>query len=351
MAPLLLSTLTSSSRGQQPLLLVQSSTAQSCLPVVQYVVRQADSNPIAGSILLFCLLYAPSAFVKDTPENVRVFDWTHNVPGYAEDALDVKEEMLRTVRDAPPGPLTAVIDSVDTLLSDLGSLARTERFLSELLSAIRARPSPSRLVLHVVAPSRIIPALMHTRLSPILLHIIAHPTALILHLATAYLTMPPPLSPPEKFWSVFLPIAERHYESEKLVFGPGGEGSGGREFVVEVLVRGADGPGRRRGVERVLEGWSGIPACGSPCELSQLESLKGLWTRKVVEESGPDPTKNLSFNLNLTIEQQQSRAQVPLPYAHEGKQARTSAAPAAILYDPDSADDIDDDDPDEDLDI
>lgn len=28
-----------------------------------------------------------------------------------------------------------------------------------------------------------------------------------------------------------------------------------------------------------------------------------------------------------------------------------SAAPAAILYDPDSADDIDDDDPDEDLDI
>jgi elongator complex protein 5 len=38
---------------------------------------------------------------------------------------------------------------------------------------------------------------------------------------------------------------------------------------------------------------------------------------------------------------------VPLPYAH--KDAAQSSG--AILYDPDSADDIDDDDPDEDLDI
>jgi elongator complex protein 5 len=55
---------------------------------------------------------------------------------------------------------------------------------------------------------------------------------------------------------------------------------------------------------------------------------------------------------------------VPLPYAHKGiRLDQTSDATAwftsqdgslssgAILYDPDSADDIDDDDPDEDLDI
>lgn len=76
----------------------------------------------------------------------------------------------------------------------------------------------------------------------------------------------------------------------------------------------------------------------------------------------------MTFNLNLTPEQQQSRAQVPLPYAHEGAFPHgpwfinvltvlyfpgkvEQSAPAAILYDPDSADDIDDDDPDEDLDI
>lgn len=82
-----------------------------------------------------------------------------------------------------------------------------------------------------------------------------------------------------------------------------------------------------------------------------------------------DPTQNLTFNLNLTPEQQRSRAQVPLPYVHEGgwqdfvrrhdgltdfrlgKAVEKTQAPAAILYDPDSADDLDDDDPDEDLDI
>jgi len=59
---------------------------------------------------------------------------------------------------------------------------------------------------------------------------------------------------------------------------------------------------------------------------------------------------------------------VPLPYAHEGqlslllflsanhvererKGKSIINVPGAIFYDPDSADDIDDDDPDEDLDI
>jgi elongator complex protein 5 len=74
--------------------------------------------------------------------------------------------------------------------------------------------------------------------------------------------------------------------------------------------------------------------------------------------------------LSLTPEQRKSRAKVPLPYAHKGmcldqKNRQlwltwsllgdfVKDAPqlsGAILYDPDSADDIDDDDPDEDLDI
>lgn len=173
------------------------------------------------------------------------------------------------------------------------------------------------------------------------------------------------------------------------MFGPGGEGSGSQECAVEVLVRGgADGAGRRRGVERVLEGWPF--AAGGACELRELESLKSLWAKRPVFEvslgsilpiyigsgsvfgaqtqGAPDPTQNLSFNLNLTPEQQRSRAQVPLPYAHEGmvqvvtwpnvadvkssgKPVGQTHTPAAILYDPDSADDLDDDDPDEDLDI
>ena len=91
------------------------------------------------------------------------------------------------------------------------------------------------------------------------------------------------------------------------------------------------------------------------------------WPLSSSAQSAPDPTQNLPFNLSLTSSQQESRASVPLPYAHEGIfsliRARIvlimsfpgtpvpSNRPGAIFYDPDSADDIDDDDPDEDLDI
>ncbi|RDX55938.1 hypothetical protein OH76DRAFT_1396285 [Lentinus brumalis] len=359
--PLLLSsTLAQTSRNQHCLLL-QSSTAQSCLPVLRAIVKRA-SERTRESTILFCFLYPPSSFLDPSriqADHIRVVDRTANVPGY-DDAFEVekdwvaalKSQILDTVRSAPQGPLSVVIDSVDTLLSDVASLAETTQLLSEILGVVRSRGGSSRLVIHAVAPCPLISILTQTRFSPSLTHITAHPSALLTHLSSAYLTPPPPLSPPEKFWGVFIPIAERLYESEKLVFGQDGEGSGPQEFAVEVLVRGGtDGSGRRRGVERVLEGWS--PAGGGPCELRDLENLKTLWTKKPVFEAQAtaDPTQNLSFNLNLTPEQQRSRAQVPLPYAHEGKHTETAQTPAAILYDPDSADDLDDDDPDEDLDI
>ena len=37
-----------------------------------------------------------------------------------------------------------------------------------------------------------------------------------------------------------------------------------------------------------------------------------------MSKATPDPTQNVTFNLNLTPSQHVSRAQVPLPYAHEG---------------------------------
>ncbi|KAI0361682.1 hypothetical protein OH77DRAFT_1500963 [Trametes cingulata] len=359
--PSLLSSAIAQTPRNQHLLLLQSSAAQTCLPVLRAVVRSASERPRETTVI-FCLLYPPSSFLDSTrsqPGNVRIIDRTAHVPGYDEDLApdagagsNIRNAILDNLGSLPDGPLNVVVDSVDTLLSDIDSISETTRLLAELLSLVRARGSSSRLILHTLAPSPLIPILTQTRFSPSLTHLIAHPTALLTHLASAYLTPPPPLSAIEKFWGVFIPISERHYESEKLVFGAGGEGSGLQEFAVEVIVRGgADGSGRRRGVERVLEGWS--PAAGGPCELRELERLKALWSKKAVvqPQSGPDPTQNLSFNLNLTPEQQRSRAQVPLPYAHEGKCAEQTQAPAAILYDPDSADDLDDDDPDEDLDI
>ncbi|KAF5374975.1 hypothetical protein D9758_000231 [Tetrapyrgos nigripes] len=113
-----------------------------------------------------------------------------------------------------------------------------------------------------------------------------------------------------------------------------------------VIRGGSDVSGRRRATERRLEGWNIAQSVAVPLE--QLDSLKSLWKANTVIETAPDPTQNVSFNLQLTPSQQESRARVPLPYAHEGT---PQTQQGAILYDPDSADDIDDDDPDEDLDI
>lgn len=177
------------------------------------------------------------------------------------------------------------------------------------------------------------------------------------------------------------------HESEALVYGPGGSGtcSGGGpdlpEFVIELIVRGITVEGYKRGIERTIEAWNGT----SPGHIQKLDSLKSIWSRSksldevrclVLESTSSDQrfqksldtTQTASFNLKLTPSQEKSRAQVPLPYTHEGQiflvcnyrykcRIAGKAIPSvpstrgAIFYEPDSADDIDDDDPDEDLDI
>ncbi|KAF9326355.1 hypothetical protein BG006_010200 [Podila minutissima] len=63
------------------------------------------------------------------------------------------------------------------------------------------------------------------------------------------------------------------------------------------------------------------------------------------ESQTADPAANLSFNLNLTQEQRQAKNDTVLPYL------KTQESTGAIYYEPDAADDFDDDDPDEDLTI
>jgi len=122
------------------------------------------------------------------------------------------------------------------------------------------------------------------------------------------------------------------------VLGAGGVGvSDEREIVLQVVTRGRG----KNAAENELVGWTP----DGPCSPSEMDSLKGILEDKKGRQPrvfGGDVTS--SFNLDLTAEQRESRAKVPLPYAHKEKGG-------AIFYDPDSADDIDDDDPDEDLDI
>lgn len=344
----LLSSIISNPTGlkpHQPLIILQSSSAQTCYPILRNLIsnfRQATQT------LLFCFLHPPSNLTNvDEAPNITTFDFTGRIPGYDDLWCGPQDEILARVNSVPPGSLNVIIDSVDTLASDLGSAPKAYKFIRTLLGLVTTRSEPSILAFHL-QPSPLLELLTQTSLSPTLMHLTAHPPAIITHIASAYFTHPPPAGPAEKFWSVFIPFSERTHESERLVYGPEGNGTsagawvskGTREFVVEILIRG----GSKRGVERSVEGWKG----DVPCDLQALDSLTSIWTRRNAEETRPDPTQNVSFNLNLTPSQEKSRAQVPLPYAHEGNPATTAGA---ILYDPDSADDIDDDDPDEDLDI
>ncbi|KAK0233172.1 hypothetical protein IW262DRAFT_55888 [Armillaria fumosa] len=333
------------------LVILQSSVAQSSLPLFRKVIGPSPGKK-GQETLLFCFLHLPSSLINGDASGLTVYDRIASVPGYDDSWIDPKDFISNTVENCPSQQLHVVIDSVDTLLSDIGSVAESYTFLRGLLSKLSARSSLSRLTLHLQNTCPLLPLLVQTSFSSTLAQLIAHPPALLIHLAVEYLTPPPPASPEPKFWGVFLPVSERESDLERIIFGQDGEGSGSSgEFVVEVILRcGGNHSGRRKAVERVLEGWDVTRS--SPVELTSMESLKKVFGKTPVEEAAPDPTQNLSFNLNLTPSQQQARSQVPLPYAHEGKPLEMPAPTAgSILYDPDSADDIDDDDPDEDLDI
>ncbi len=140
------------------------------------------------------------------------------------------------------------------------------------------------MTLHLQNTCPLLPLLVQTSFSSALAQLIAHPPALLIHLATEYLTPPPPASPEPKFWGVFLPVSERESDLERIIFGQDGEGSGtSGEFVVEVILRGGgDHSGRRKAVERVLEGWDVTQS--SPVELTSMESLKKVFGKTPVEE-------------------------------------------------------------------
>ncbi|KIK71057.1 hypothetical protein GYMLUDRAFT_149395 [Collybiopsis luxurians FD-317 M1] len=347
-----------SPRSNQHLLLLQSSIAQSSLPVLRHVLVHKPGQKDVKK-LLFCFLHPPSSLITDfASSNLEIHDLVDSIPGYDDSWSDTCPKILKIVQQASPSlPIEVIIDSVDTLLKDNDSTSQVLQFLKSLLDSISARSKPSRLILHLCAPSKILLHVVSTAFSPSITHLIAHPPVLLIHLATEYMTPPPPFSPEPKFWGVFIPISERVHDVESLIFGQGGEGSGQyNDMVLEAIVRGGtDASGRRKAVERFLEGWDTDQS--RPVQLGQLRTLASIWKRKtVVTEAAPDPTQNVSFNLHLTPSQQESRARVPLPYAHEGRSKDLSdlssqPAPGAILYDPDSADDLDDDDPDEDLDI
>jgi elongator complex protein 5 len=289
----------------------------------------------------------------------------------------------------------------------MNSTSATYAFLSK----IRNFPS-ARLIIHTLHPSptsptgSLLPLLTQTSFSPSLTHIITHPTSLLLHISSHYLCPPPPLSTPQKFWSIFTPMSQRHSETDKLIFGV----NNNNEFAVELLVRSGstdNGRARKRTVNRTLQGWD--PRRGL-CELHDLRSMQSLWSsnksnaEKVCLDSlsfslfflssfpssssllllwiidqplAPRPPpplirqiSSLSTSTLRLLSRQHERKSLCLTHIKVGylfactilsrlythsfagnDLSVDNSSSGAIFYDPDSADDIDDDDPDEDLDI
>ncbi|EJU04449.1 hypothetical protein DACRYDRAFT_93751 [Dacryopinax primogenitus] len=198
----------------------------------------------------------------------------------------------------------------------------------------------------------LIPLSLHSQLAELLIHPVAlsgrlthllfYSPSILHHLATNFLVLPPPYTDASKFWALFTGAAHR------------GEGMNPREVsiqegLVESRVR------KRTLIQRALEGWKEGKEGVEACDWRDLEGMKLLLADLdpgVPQTSGTDPTQGLSFNLSLTPAQEQARGAVPLPYTHAGQpEEGTGGGQAGILYEPDEGDDVDEEDPDEDLDI
>ncbi|KZO95601.1 hypothetical protein CALVIDRAFT_599037 [Calocera viscosa TUFC12733] len=356
------------------LLSPQPSNSRSSSSLPEVVLLQARLNthlPLVRSLLraslaskhhvLLVTFDVPGAFFSPlVEERVTLLDYSGLVLGYELDGAgkgDVTEEALAaararaylasrpqyqslTPRAVPKGPATIALIGLDTFSQD-ATPVRAYTLVKALLSLLSTHPT-SRLVLALSSGSPLAPLFISPSFSPDLTHLLPYPPSILQHLATNFLTLPPPFGPGQKFWALFTGAAER------------GEGVTPRTVRVEEGL--LESRVRKRGrVHRELGGWKEVdvgPGAGA-CAWEELggmqEMVNGLLRTGQVQASTAtsDPTADLPFNLALTPAQSAARASVPLPYAHAGK----PPPQGEIIYEPDSGDDVDDDDPDEDLDI
>ena len=69
------------------LIIVQSSSSQSALPVVRELVSSSKHRT-----MLFSFLYPPELFTAKQ-DNLTVFDWTDRIPRYSDEPLKLLENI------------------------------------------------------------------------------------------------------------------------------------------------------------------------------------------------------------------------------------------------------------------
>ncbi|ORY88749.1 hypothetical protein BCR35DRAFT_350687 [Leucosporidium creatinivorum] len=307
--------------------------------------------------------------------------------------------------------LLVVLDSVDALAEK--GVHAVFSLVKKVLKALEGGPSGSRLVVlhHTHFPSPpssslspseplLLPTLLSPNLSPSTLHLTLHPSALLETLSSNYgLSIPlhPTQSNPldlrltfflESFTSrswgdPFTRPKSSTEEDERVPLDLGGRESGdGGGCVVEWSVRGVSNVptlpagavvGRKpeqtkRILSRGLEGLRRTASGVEPASLEQVLDKRKMSsvTLPLPTPSGtpttstapitapsrpsvdPNPTSLLPFNLSLTTSQAAARETVPLPFVPTGG---VVVPGGGIDYSPDGGDDMDDDDPDEDLEV
>lgn len=112
MALLLPSIISSTSRPQQPLLILQSSLVQSSLPILRSILASASTSTrkVKPQTLLFCFLFPPSSllpsasFTSAESHSVQVFDRTACIPGYDDEYVDPTVSILDAVKAGTHSP-------------------------------------------------------------------------------------------------------------------------------------------------------------------------------------------------------------------------------------------------------
>ncbi|KAG9054079.1 hypothetical protein FS842_006224 [Serendipita sp. 407] len=353
------------------------------------LVQNIEKEVSSGKLIVFCDRFRNENTTGNTKHGVEV--------------ESMREAFMKAIHDRTPKShrILFVLDSIDMMAFEWGH-TRTLSLLFDLVEVLKSRNAPSRAVICAsslpLSPSPsffqsftstsnnslpFITSLLSPSFSSALTHLRLYPPQLFLHLSQTFLISLPNSKSSEddgrvdnsKFYTVFSSFTRRERnEVERLVLQSGSTvREHESETVIEVVRRTSN---MRKGVERSLEGikaWNIGEGGLTICPLDQLESLQPCFKKRVVEggmgltvdggdQNRSDPTRNLPFNLSLTEEQQASRAKVPLPYAHTGeggsemqkgdnKTDGQVGKQAVIYYDPDSADDMDDEDPDEDLDL
>lgn len=91
------------SGNTNPFILIQSSAAQTALPVLRKFIEGIAAN---GDVLLVSSLYTPEDLLGQTYKNdypnVRAVDWTSCVPGYLKEELGY-DRKVKVVDDALKG--------------------------------------------------------------------------------------------------------------------------------------------------------------------------------------------------------------------------------------------------------